>query len=98
MTFERGDVAKIIISGLLFLFFAFVATQIYVYSGKAKAARVTYDAAAAKLDATQKDNQKLKEELTYYLNPLNMAKELKARFNYREEGEKTLILVPKEGQ
>jgi hypothetical protein len=94
MTLERGDVAKIVISALLLLFLIFVCTQIYTYHAKAAAARATYGAAQTKLQTTESDHDKLEREYKYYLNPLNLAKELKARFNYQDPGEKSLILVP----
>ncbi len=96
MTLERGDVAKIIISVMLFLFLVFVSVQIYIYSGKLKAARVSYEAAEAKLATTETDHDKLEKDYAYYLDPVNLVKELKARFNYREAGEKSLILVPQQ--
>lgn len=94
MTLERGDVAKIVISTLLLLFFIFVCTQIYIYHGKAAAAKEAYAAAQAKLQTTQADSEKLQKDYAYYLNPVNFIKELKARFNYQTPGEKSIILVP----
>ena len=98
MTLERGDVAKMIISALLLFFFVFVCTQIYVYHGKAKEAQAAYNSEASRLVEAQADHENLKKEYSYYLNPVNLEKELKARFNYHEAGEKTLILVPQGAQ
>lgn len=93
---QPGDIAKIVISVLLFLFLAFVGTQIYIYSGKADSAQAAYDAAKARLEATQKDHDQLVSDLKYYSNPVNLEKELRARFNYHAPGERTMILVPQQ--
>ncbi len=93
---QSGDVAKIVISVLLFLFLAFVGTQIYVYSGKAEDASAAYATAKNRLDETQHDHDTLESELRYFSNSTNLEKELKARFNYHLPGEKTMILVPKQ--
>ena len=90
---QPGDVAKIVISVFLFLFLAFVGSQIYVYEHKAADARTAYEEAKGRLEATQEDQAKLRSDLSYYSNPLNLEKELRARFNYHSPGERTLILV-----
>jgi flagellar basal body-associated protein FliL len=91
---QKGDIAKIVISVLLFIFLAFVSVQIYIYHAKAKEAQASYDAAKTQHDSVAVEHVKLEDELKYYLNPLNLEKELRARFNYHAPGEKTLILVP----
>ena len=93
---QPGDVAKIVISALLFLFLVFMGTQIYVYASKAQDAGAAYASAKARLEETQKDHDKLQADLHYYSDPANLEKELKARFNYHLPGERTLILVPQQ--
>jgi len=39
------------------------------------------------------DYNKMQENMDYYLNPGNLEKELRARFNYRMVGEKMFIIV-----
>ena len=91
---QRGDIAKIVISVLLFLFLIFIAGQIYAYYGRMKEAQSTYDAVKVRHDEVRKEHDNLAAELRYYMNPANLEKELRARFNFRAAGEKTLILVP----
>lgn len=43
----------------------------------------------------EKENGELNEQLKYLANPENLLKEVKSRFNYRREGEKLIIIVPK---
>ena len=45
--------------------------------------------------ALQKENGQLNDQLKYLANPENLLKEVKSRFNYRREGEKLIIIVPK---
>jgi len=83
-------VAILILSGLLL----FMAFQIYIFWGKERQARADYLDIKAKLDQAQLDQTKFGEELNYYLNPANLEKELRARFNYKLPGEKMIIIVP----
>ena len=48
-----------------------------------------------KLDQARADQIEFQSELDYYLNPVNLEKELRARFNYRAPDEKLIILVPR---
>ncbi len=48
-----------------------------------------------KLNKAKSDQTKLIDELRYYGNPANAEKELRRRFNLREQGEKLIIIVPK---
>jgi len=48
-----------------------------------------------KAAALQKENGQLNGQLEYLANPENLLKEVKSRFNYRREGEKLIIIVPK---
>lgn len=43
------------------------------------------------------ENQSLEFDISYFSNPENLLKELKSKFNYREEGEHLIILVPRDG-
>jgi hypothetical protein len=92
---QRGDIAKIVISVLLFLFLLFVSVQIYTYHIRAGEAKANYNSAKERYDAVERDHATLADELLYYSNPLNLEKELRARLNYHAPGEKTIILVPK---
>ncbi|MDI6821206.1 MAG: septum formation initiator family protein [Patescibacteria group bacterium] len=40
------------------------------------------------------ENKSLKENIEYFKNPENLIKELKSQFNYKEVGEKLIIIVP----
>jgi len=48
-----------------------------------------------RLETLEKENISLSASIEYYQNPENLIKELKSQFNYREEGESLLIVVPR---
>jgi cell division protein FtsB len=47
-----------------------------------------------KKESLEAENKSLEENIEYFKNPKNLIKELKSKFNYREEGEKLIIIVP----
>lgn len=47
-----------------------------------------------RLESIEEENALLAAEIEYYRNPENLIKELKSQFNYREGGEKLIIIVP----
>jgi hypothetical protein len=49
----------------------------------------------AKVDAALEESASIEANLKYFKEPGNLEKEMRARFNYRSEGEKLIILVPK---
>lgn len=61
--------------------------------------RKTLEKETAKLEQKaedlKKENASLISNLEYYKRPENLLKELKSQFNYKEEGEKLIIIVPK---
>ena len=49
-----------------------------------------------KLQKAQMEHDELRADFDYYSNPENLEKEIRARFNYKKPGEKTLIIVPQQ--
>ncbi len=47
-----------------------------------------------KLGNLEAENTRLKSDIDYYGNPVNLLKELKKQTTYREEGERVIIVVP----
>ena len=83
--------AVIILSGLLVL----LGAQIYAFTGRAHKAEQAFLEFKKKLDQARADQIEFQSELDYYLNPVNLEKELRARLNYRAPDEKLIILVPR---
>ena len=49
----------------------------------------------ASLSALEEENKTFEERIAYFRIPENLIKELKSQFNYREENEEMIIVVPK---
>lgn len=84
-------VAAIILFGLLLV----LGTQIYSFFGRERDIRHEFSEFKEKLENAKLDQEKFRAELGYYLNPANLEKELRARFNYKSPGEKLIIIVPR---
>ncbi len=48
----------------------------------------------SEFQALQEENQELTARIEYFKNPENLLKEIKSQFNYREQGEGLIIIVP----
>lgn len=44
----------------------------------------------------REENEKTRTDIEYYSDPYNLEKELKSKYNYKREGEKMMIVVPKD--
>ena len=84
-------------ASVLILLVVILGVQIYLSSGVERKLSEEYKVLQAKLLKVTEDNQKLQAELEYLSDPNNLEKELRARFNYRGEGEKMFIIVPPSG-
>ena len=84
-------IAFIVLAGILLV----LGSQVYSFLLRERDVRSDFGEIQAKFDRTKQDQEKLRAELDYYLNPTNLKKELRSRFNLKEPGEKVLILVPR---
>ena len=82
--------AAVFLSVLLVL----LGSEIRFFWQKNSGNEVRYQKVREELDQAQADLNKAQADLNYYLNPVNLEKELRNRFNYRQVGEKMLIIVP----
>ena len=69
--------------------------QVYKMGSEGWALSKEADEVNKELELVKEDNDTLREKISYYSNPRNLEKELRARFNYRFPNEKLLIIVPK---
>ena len=53
---------------------------------------------SATVSGLESENKSLLERIAYFRNPENLLKELKSQFNYREQGEEMIIIVPRTGE
>ena len=71
-----------------------VLTQIYLILKERGELKAKLDGLSARLDELNKENGFLMSEINYFSNPENLEKELRSKFNYRDAGEKMMIIVP----
>ncbi len=85
---------KFVLVVILSIFLVFLCIQIYSFSKRGETVEREYGNLAAQAEKAREDYRNLQADFTYYLNPENLEKELRARFNYREAGEKLIVIVP----
>ncbi|MDP2705620.1 MAG: septum formation initiator family protein [bacterium] len=81
---------------IVFLIVLLLASGAYQLIKNTKDTREKALVLSEKAAALEKENSELNGQLKYLANPENLLKEVKSRFNYRREGEKLIIIVPKE--
>ena len=80
---------------ILIILLVAVAAQVYLFAVKEKKVSADFSELEGKIKEASDKNSNLGAQLEYYLNPVNLEKELRARFNYKRPGEKVIIIVPK---
>lgn len=81
----------IIFSILAVVALGFEIKSLYIQTGEARA---EYDQSRQDFAKAKDNSDKLSADLNYYMNPQNLEKELRARFNYKNPDEKLIIIVP----
>lgn len=81
---------------ILIILLAAVAAQVYLFAVKEKKVGADFSELEKNIKEASDKNSSFRAQLEYYLNPVNLEKELKARFNYKRSGEKVIIIVPRE--
>jgi uncharacterized protein YpmB len=86
---------KVLIPAILVIFLIFLGFQAASFWLKRNDAYQQLKSYQEELASSASNLANLKADLNYYLNPLNFAKEIKDRLNYRQAGEKMIIIVPR---
>jgi hypothetical protein len=86
--------SKVLVIAALGIFLTAVWFETYIFYGRRKTARNELQALQGRMTAAREDRGRLDREVEYLSHPANLEKELRARFNYRDVGEKLMILVP----
>lgn len=89
---------KLIVLTIIFIFLCFLIYQAYIYYSKIQTKKAEYQEIKLKLAESQKNYEKLKNDINYYLQAENLIKEIKKRFNYKLPTEKLIILVPRDNE
>ena len=84
---------KIAVAIILSLAFIFIVTQIVSSIQEERSLAATFSGIEIKLQQAKTDEQNLAAEVNYLANPVNLEKELRARFNYAKPGETMMIIV-----
>ena len=86
---------RIALAVIISVFILFILRQVWTFSAKNREIGSQVKQVAQELQKTKDDSHRLRADYEFYLNPVNLEKELRARFNFSLPGEKTIILVPK---
>jgi cell division protein FtsB len=79
---------------ILSIILAAVFVQMYFIFKERNRLKADLDNLDNRLQALVKENIDLKSEIEYFSHPENLEKELRERFNYKNPGEKMMIVVP----
>ena len=79
---------------VLFIILMFISTHVYSFFVQERQLNADLADIEARLTKEKSDEADLQSEVQYLANPLNLAKELRARFNYKKPGETMIVIVP----
>lgn len=85
---------RFLIIFILAVLVVFLVIQIVSFSKQVGVTEKRYEELLAQLERVRHEYETLKTDYEYYLNPDNLEKELRARFNFTAPGEKLIIVVP----
>lgn len=80
----------LIIAGLI----GFTAWGGYNLERQSRQLEIKFNNLKTNSELLERENQVLKEDINYFGYADNLIKELKSLFNYRQPGEKMIIIVP----
>ena len=78
----------------LSLVLIFLGVNVYAFVRQEYSLGASLADVQTRLTKAQADEASLQAEKQYLANPVNLEKELRARFNYTNPGEKMIIIVP----
>jgi len=81
-------------AGVLVVVLAILGWGIYSLASKNLVLQKQADELGASFKKLEDENNYLASQIKYFERPENLLKELKSQFNYREAGEKLIIIVP----
>ena len=85
---------QIVRFGIILTLLILLGWGVHNLIGKKNALQEDVVKLTASTSALVKENKELLEQIEYFKRPENVLKELKSQFNYREEGERLIIIVP----
>ena len=85
---------KIAIAAILTAALAFVGTQIFSSMKEEHSLSAAFTNISSQLGQAKTQEESLSAEVNYLADPVNLEKELRARFNYAKPGETMVIIIP----
>ena len=85
---------KISIAVFLTALLIVLGNEIYFFGKKNNQNELRYKELQSETARARADYDRMESDLNYYLNPENLEKELRSKFNYKKSGEKLIIVVP----
>ena len=87
-------VLPIVLAGLIVL----ISIQLYQLYNQKRSLLDRVEKVNAQAEFLNQENEKLTPDIGYFSDFRNLVKEFKALFNYKNPGEKLIIVVPKTNQ
>jgi cell division protein FtsB len=81
---------------VLAIILVLVAGRVYAFFAQEQQLSASLADIQARLTKAKSDEANLQAEVQYLANPLNLEKELRARFNYKQPGETMIVIVPEQ--
>ncbi len=88
------NLKRIITVILLLSAIIFFGAEIFLTLRESKVLAAKNGELTQRLEALSIEKNKITQDMDYYSNPLNLAKLLREKFNYKLPGEKMIIVVP----
>ena len=85
---------KIAAAIVLLVVLVFVGGRVYSFFAQERHLGSELADIEARLTKAKYDEANLQAQVRYLANPLNLEKELRARFNYKKPGETMIVIVP----
>ncbi len=85
---------KFLIAAVLLIILIAFSFQAYILVAERNVLKEKVGDLNFKIENLNKENENLKSDIEYFSRPENLEKELRARFNYRKQDEKMMIIVP----
>lgn len=82
------------IIAILSIFLIFLIVQVVSYTTKRAEVLKKYNEVKSSYTSSTAESSALQSNYEYYQNPANLEKELRARFNFKKQGENMIIIVP----
>jgi hypothetical protein len=78
----------------VFIIVVLIGVQVFSFLGEQRTLSQNLSDVESRLTAAKLQEANLQEETQYLSNPVNLEKELRAQFNYKNPGETMVIIVP----